>query len=49
MADYTVKTYRIESSHKPQSDWLAASTFTRSYNDHAAAVATATEGVDDPA
>ena len=48
MADNTVKTYRIESSHKRQSDWLTASSFTRTDNDHAVAVATAIEGVDDP-
>jgi hypothetical protein len=49
MANQTVKTYRIESSHRLSSDWLPASAFTRVYNDSATAVATAIEGVDDPA
>jgi hypothetical protein len=49
MADNTVKTFRIESSHKLSSDWLPASEFTRVHTDSSAAVATAIEGVDDPA
>ena len=49
MANHTLKTYRIESSRKLTSDWLAAEPFTRVYTDHAWAVATAMEGVDDPA
>ena len=44
-----IMTYRIESSHKLKSDWLPASAFTRIYNDLPAAVATAIEGVDEPA
>jgi hypothetical protein len=49
MADHTIKTYRIESSHKLTSDWLPAAEFARVHNDRSAAVATAIEGVEDPA
>ena len=49
MANHTIKTYRIESSRKLTSDWLPVEAFTRVYTDHAWAVATAIEGVDDPA
>ncbi len=49
MADRSVKTYRIESSYKLTSDWLPAAAFTRVYTDSSVAVATAIEGVDDPA
>ena len=49
MADRTVKTYRIESSYRRTSDWLPAEAFTHIHNDSSLAVATAIEGVDDPA
>jgi len=49
MAIQTIRTYRIESSHDLESDWLPASAFTAVYSDDASAVATAIECVDDPA
>lgn len=42
-------TYRIESDHALGSGWLPASAFARTYDDLAWAVATAIEGVEDPA
>lgn len=45
----SMPTYRIEADVPLRSDWLPASAFTRVYTDRAAAVATAIEGVDDPA
>jgi hypothetical protein len=42
-------TYRIESDHPLESDWMPAKAFTQHYEDLSAAVATAIEGVDDPA
>jgi len=41
--------YRIESDLALASDWLPSDAFSRTYRDRAAAVATAIEGVDDPA
>lgn len=41
--------YRIESDLTLSSDWLPSDAFSRTYTDRAAAVATAIEGVDDPA
>lgn len=41
--------YRIESDLVLTSDWLPSDAFSRTYTDRAAAVATAIEGVDDPA
>ena len=41
--------YRIESDVKLSSDWLPAEAFTTVYASCSAAVATAIEGVDDPA
>jgi hypothetical protein len=41
--------YRIESDLALSSDWLPSDAFSRTYRDRAAAVATAIEGVDDPA
>jgi hypothetical protein len=49
MATQTIRTNRIESSHNLESDWLPASAFIAVYSDAASAVATAIEGVDDPA
>jgi len=49
MANHTRQTYRIESSYKLRRDWFPASEFTRAYNDLSMAVATAIEGVEDPA
>ena len=49
MAHQRVTTYRIVSSHRLSSDWLPAAAFTQVYNDCSVAVATAIEGVDDPA
>ncbi len=49
MANVNIETYGIESSHTLSSDWLPASAFTRIYDDRSVAVATAIEGVDDPA
>ena len=48
MADDSLRTYRIESSFKLESDWFPASEFARVYKDRAEAVATAIEGVDEP-
>ena len=39
----------MKSSHKLESDWLPASAFSRSPDDCSTAVATAIEGVDEPA
>ncbi len=41
--------YRIERDLALASDWLPSDAFSRTYRDRAAAVATAIEGVDDPA
>jgi hypothetical protein len=41
--------YRIESELTLASDWLPSDAFGRTYTDRAVAVATAIEGVDDPA
>jgi hypothetical protein len=41
--------YRIESDLVLASDWLPSDAFSRTYEDRAAAIATAIEGVDDPA
>jgi hypothetical protein len=41
--------YRIESDLALASDWLPSDAFSRTYRDRAVAVATAIEGVDDPA
>ena len=41
--------YRIESDLTLSSDWLPSDAFSRTYTDRAVAVATAIEGVDDPA
>ena len=41
--------YRIESEYQLESDWLPAEAFTQYYSDPSIAVATAIEGVDDPA
>ena len=41
--------HRIESDLTLASDWLPSDAFSRTYTDRAAAVATAIEGVDDPA
>ena len=41
--------YRIESDLALSSDWLPSEEFRRIYRDRAAAIATAIEGVDDPA
>jgi hypothetical protein len=41
--------YRIESDVVLSSDWLPASVFDQEFENHAIAVATAIEGVDDPA
>lgn len=41
--------YRIESDRPLSSEWLPADAFSQTYRDRAAAVATAIEGVDDPA
>ena len=41
--------YRIESDLTLSSDWLPSDGFSRTYTDRAVAVATAIEGVDDPA
>jgi hypothetical protein len=41
--------YRIESNRPLSSEWLPADAFSRTYRDRAVAVATAIEGVDDPA
>ena len=41
--------YRIESDLTLSGDWLPSEAFSRTYTDRAAAVATAIEGVDDPA
>jgi len=49
MASHTINTYRMESSHKLESDWLPASAFSRAHDDCSTAVATAIEGVDEPA
>ena len=49
MANHTIKTYRIESNFRLESDWFPAADFTRVDKDRSAAVATAIEGVDDPA
>jgi hypothetical protein len=42
-------TCRIESADRLQSDWLPADAVTRRHADRSQAVATAIEGVDDPA
>jgi len=39
----------MKSSHKLESDWLPASAFSRAHDDCSTAVATAIEGVDEPA
>ena len=41
--------YRIESDFPLNSDWLPAKVFKQHYNNESAAIATAIEGVDDPA
>jgi hypothetical protein len=41
--------YRIESELALASDWLPSEAFSRTYRDPAVAVATAIEGVEDPA
>jgi hypothetical protein len=41
--------YRIESELVLASDWLPSEAFSRTYTDRAVAVATAIEGVEDPA
>jgi hypothetical protein len=41
--------YRIESDLPLSSDWLPSEAFSRTFEDQAAAVATAIEGIDDPA
>jgi hypothetical protein len=41
--------YRIESDVALSSDWLPAGVFERTYTDLSWAIATAIEGVDDPA
>lgn len=41
--------YRIESDLTLSSDWLPSDAFSRTYTDRAVAVATAIEGVDNPA
>jgi hypothetical protein len=41
--------YRIESDLVLSSDWLPSDAFSRTHEDRAAAIATAIEGVDDPA
>lgn len=41
--------YRIESAFNLESDWLPAKAFVQHYEDRSAAIATAIEGVDDPA
>ena len=42
-------TYRIEADFPLESDWLPERVFTQSYDSESAAIATAIEGVDDPA
>lgn len=42
-------TYQIESEYRLESDWLPPDAFMKHYNDLSVAVATAIEGVDDPA
>jgi len=41
--------FRIESVFPLESDWLPATAFTQHYEDRSTAVATAIEGVEDPA